>query len=238
MQERSACRRGGLGETKKFIAGYVMSRALSQCHIAVEGPIGVGKTTVARALADRLGSELVLEQADDNPFLETFYENPERHALAVQLSFLFNRLKQWQELNQQELFYQGMVTDYIFGKDRLFATITLNDAELALYDQVARVVAIDLPRPDLVIYLQSKPDIIMDRIRSRGRKFERGLNVDYLKRVIITYDQFFFRYQETPLLIVQTDRLNFAEKPEDIDALIQRIGNMRSGTEFWADHTG
>jgi len=214
-----------------------VTRPLNQCHIAVEGAIGVGKTTLARALADRLNSSLILEQADDNPFLETFYENPERHALAVQLSFLFSRLKQWQELHQQELFHQGMVSDYIFGKDRLFATITLSDAELALYDQVARAVAIDLPRPDLVIYLQSKPDVIMNRIKLRGRRFEKGLNADYLKRVIGAYDQYFFRYQETPLLIVQTDKLNFAEQPEDIEALIDRIGRMRSGTEFWADYT-
>jgi len=214
-----------------------VTRPLNQCHIAVEGAIGVGKTTLARALADRLNSSLVLEQADDNPFLETFYENPERHALAVQLSFLFSRLKQWQELHQQELFHQGMISDYIFGKDRLFATITLSDAELALYDQVARAVAVDLPRPDLVIYLQSKPDVIMNRIKLRGRRFEKGLNADYLKRVISAYDQFFFRYQETPLLIVQTDKLNFAEQAEDIEALIDRIGRMRSGTEFWADYT-
>lgn len=214
-----------------------MTRSLSQCHIAVEGAIGVGKTTLAQALADRLNSSLILEQADDNPFLETFYENPERHALAVQLSFLFSRMKQWQELHQQELFHQGIVTDYIFAKDRLFATITLSDAELALYDQVARAVAADMPKPDLVIYLQSKPDVIMNRIRNRGRRFERGLNGDYLKRVITAYDQYFFRYQETPLLIVQTDKLNFAERPEDIDALIDRVGRMRSGTEFWADYS-
>lgn len=216
----------------------MVKKPLETCHIAIEGAIGVGKTTLAKALADRLDAALVLEQADDNPFLETFYDDPSRHALAVQLSFLFSRLKQWQELHQQELFHQGIVSDYIFAKDRLFATVTLNDSELALYDQVARVVAVDLPSPDLVIYLQSDPDIIMKRIKSRSRRFERGLSSEYLKRVIAAYDQFFFRYQQTPLLIVQTDRLNFADRPEDIDALIERIGNMRSGTEFWADHTG
>jgi len=216
----------------------MVKKPLESCHIAIEGPIGVGKTTLAKALADRLDAALVLEQADDNPFLETFYEDPSRYALAVQLSFLFSRLKQWQELHQQELFHQGMVSDYIFAKDRLFATVTLNDSELALYDQVARVVAIDLPSPDLVIYLQSDPDIIMKRIKNRSRRFERGLSTEYLKRIIAAYDQFFFRYQQTPLLVVQTDRLNFADRPEDIDALIERIGNMRSGTEFWADYTG
>jgi len=207
-------------------------------HIAIEGPIGVGKTTLAHRLADRLQAGLLLERIEDNPFIGLYYEDPERHALPVQLSFLFSRLRQWQELHQQDLFHHGMITDYIFAKDRLFATVTLSDEELALYDQVLHAVAIDLPKPDLVIYLQSDTDVIMERIRNRGRDFERHLGADYLRRIIGAYDRFFFHYQETPLLIVQTDRLNFADKPEDIDALIGRIGKMRSNTEFWADYTG
>jgi len=213
-------------------------RPLQHKHIAIEGSIGVGKTTLAQAMADRLGAATFFERIDDNPFIELYYNDPERHALSVQLSFLFSRLKQWQELHQQELFHQGMISDYIFAKDRLFATVTLSDAELALYDKVTRAVAVDLPHPDLVIYLQSAPHIIMERIKRRGRKFENGLNHTYLHRIITAYDHFFFHYSETPLLIVQTDKMNFADKPEDIDALLQRISSMRSGTEFWADHTG
>jgi len=215
----------------------MVGEPLERCHIAVEGAIGVGKTTVAQKLADRLASSTLLESIDDNPFVELFYQNPSRHALAVQLSFLFSRLKQWQSIHQQELFSQGLVSDFLFAKDRLFATINLTDEEFILYDQVARLVSVDIPKPDLVIYLQSDPDIIMNRIRSRNRAMERGLTPDYLKQVMAGYDNFFFHYQETPLLIVQTDHLNFVENDEDMDALINRIRNMRSGTEFWADHT-
>jgi len=210
---------------------------IEQCHIAVEGAIGVGKSTVAQRLADRLGSATLMESVDENPFVELFYQNPSRHALAVQLSFLFSRLKQWQGIHQQELFSQGLVSDYLFAKDRLFASINLTDEEFYLYDQVARLVSVDIPKPDLVIYLQSKHDIIMDRIRNRHRSEERGLTPDYLKKVMIGYDNFFFHYQETPLLVVQTDRINFAESDDAIDALIARIKEMRSGTEFWADYS-
>ncbi|HKI59578.1 MAG TPA: deoxynucleoside kinase [Mariprofundaceae bacterium] len=214
-----------------------IGRPLEQCHIAVEGAIGVGKSTVAQRLADRLGSGTLMESVDDNPFVELFYQNPSRHALAVQLSFLFSRLKQWQSIHQLNLFSQGMVSDYLFAKDRLFASINLTDEEFILYDQVARLVSVDIPKPDLVIYLQSDHNIIMERIRNRNRSIERGLTPDYLQRVMVGYDNFFFHYQDTPLLVVQTDKLNFAESDEAMDALIDRIRNMRSGTEFWADHS-
>ncbi|NWF38020.1 deoxynucleoside kinase [Mariprofundus sp. NF] len=212
-------------------------RPLDQCHIAIEGAIGVGKTTLTQKLADKLGSTTFFEQVDDNPFIELFYQDPSRHALSVQLSFLFSRLKQWQSLHQQDLFTQGVVSDFIFAKDHLFATVTLSDEELALYEQVAKLVAIDIYKPDLVIYLQSNPRVIMERIRGRNRPMERGINSDYLQKVMSAYDQYFFHYQETPLLIVQTDRMNFADQDETIDALIERIGNMQSHNEFWADYS-
>jgi len=215
----------------------VIKKPLNQSHIAIEGAIGVGKTTLATRLADRLASNVFFEQIDNNPFIELFYQDPSRHALAVQLSFLFSRLKHWQSLHQQDLFASGVVSDYIFAKDRLFATVTLSDEELALYDQVARLVSTDIPKPDLVIYLQSDANIIMERIRGRNRAMERGIKPDYLRKVIAAYDQFFFHYQETPLLIVQTDRLNFADDELAVDKLIERIGTMQSRNEFWADHS-
>ncbi len=213
----------------------MVNRPLERIHIAIEGAIGVGKTTVARKLADRLGSATLFESTDDNPFIELFYQDPRRHALAVQLSFLFSRLNQWQGIQQQELFTSGLVSDYLFAKDRLFATLTLSDQELALYEQVARLVTAEVPQPDLVIYLQSDPDVIMERIRKRNRPMERGMTSTYLREVIAAYDRFFFRYQDTPLLVVQTDHMNFAEDQDAIDALIRRIHSMRSRTEFWAD---
>lgn len=212
-------------------------RPLDQCHIAVEGAIGVGKTTLTQKLADRLGTSTFFEQVDDNPFIELFYQDPSRHALSVQLSFLFSRLKQWQTLTQQDLFSQGVVSDYIFAKDHLFATVTLSDEELALYEQVAKLVSVDVHKPDLVIYLQSNPKVIMERIRGRNRPMERGMSPDYLQKVMAAYDQYFFHYTETPLLIVQTDRMNFADSDETVDALIERIGDMQSHNEFWADYS-
>ncbi len=210
---------------------------LNLTHIAIEGGIGVGKTTLAQGLARKLNANLLLETTEDNPFLELFYQDPERHGLSVQLSFLFSRLKQWQTLIQQDLFHSVMVSDYLFAKDRLFAMTNLSDEEFALYDQVARLVTINLPKPDLVIYLQSTPEVALKRINQRNRQMEKGINLDYLKQVTETFDNFFFHYQETPLLVVQTDRIDFATRPEALDMLIERINNMRSGNEFWADYT-
>jgi len=204
-------------------------------HIAIEGGIGVGKTTLARGLAKKINASLLLETIDDNPFLALFYQDPERHGLSVQLSFLFSRLKQWQSLVQQELFHSVMVSDYLFAKDRLFAMTNLSDEEFALYDQVAQLVAIDLPKPDLVIFLQSSAETALSRVKKRNRDIEKDITIDYINQVTATYDNFFFHYQDTPLLVVQTDRINFADRPDALDMLIQRIGHMRSGTEFWAD---
>ena len=155
-------------------------------HIAIEGGIGVGKTTLAQGLASKLNASLLLEDIDDNPFLELFYQDPERHGLSVQLSFLFSRLKQWQSLVQQDLFQSMMISDYIFAKDKLFAMANLSDEEFVLYNQVAQAVTIDLPKPDLVVYLQSSPEIALKRIQQRNRNMEQGVNLDYLKQITET----------------------------------------------------
>ena len=215
----------------------VIQKPLNQCHIAIEGAIGVGKTTLAHKLAEHFNASVLLEDVDENPFIELFYQDPNRHAMSVQLSFFFSRLKQWQKLQQPNLFQQGLISDYIFAKDRLFANLNLTDEEFALYEQVTRLISEDLTPPDLVVYLQSDPDIIMQRIQFRNREMEHALSEDYLRRVMAAYDEFFFHYNETPLLIVQTDHLNFAASDDDVKQLIQRIESMRSPTEFWAEVT-
>jgi len=213
----------------------VIQKPLDQCHIAIEGAIGVGKTTLTHKLAERFNANTLLEDVDDNPFIEFFYQDPSRHAMSVQLSFLFSRLKQWQSLQQPNLFTRGLISDYLFAKDRLFANINLSDEEIILYDQVASLACIDIAKPDLVIYLQSDPDVVMQRIRQRNLRMEHRLSEDYLRKVIEAYEQFFFRYQDTPLLVVQSNHLNFSARDEDVDALLVRIQNMRSNTEFWAE---
>jgi len=215
----------------------VIKKPLEQCHIAIEGAIGVGKTTLTHKLAEHFNASVLLEDVDENPFIELFYQDPSRHAMSVQLSFFFSRLKQWQKLQQPNLFQQGLISDYIFAKDRLFANLNLTDEEFSLYDQVTRLISEDLTKPDLVIYLQSDPDIIMQRIQFRNREMEHTLSEDYLRRVMNAYDEFFFHYNQTPLLVVQTDHLNFAAHDEDVKQLIQRIQSMRSPIEFWAEFT-
>ncbi|MDQ6967177.1 MAG: deoxynucleoside kinase, partial [Mariprofundaceae bacterium] len=162
----------------------VIQKPLDQCHIAIEGAIGVGKTTLTHKLAERFNANTLLEDVDDNPFIEYFYQDPGRHAMSVQLSFLFSRLKQWQSLQQPNLFTRGLISDYIFAKDRLFANINLSDEELILYDQVANLACVDIAKPDLVIYLQSNPDIVMQRIRQRNLRIEHGLSESYLREVM------------------------------------------------------
>ncbi len=214
-----------------------MSIDANLTHIAIEGGIGVGKTTLATRLAEKLGTNLLLEDIDDNPFLPLFYQDPDRHGLSVQLSFLFSRLKQWQPIIQQDLFHPLLISDYVFAKDRLFAMTNLSDEEFALYNQVVQAIAPELPKPDLVIYLQSTPETALKRVRKRNRRMEQSIGLDYLKKINEAYDNFFFHYQETPLLVVQADRINFADQPETLDMLINRIRHMGKGTEFWADYT-
>jgi deoxyguanosine kinase len=197
-------------------------------YIAIEGPIGVGKTTLAKALAERLGGRLVLEAVEENPFLPGFYQDRKKHALQAQLFFLLSRYQQQQDLFQQDLFNQVTISDYLFAKDRIFASLTLDPDELALYERIWQVLGARIVKPDLVVYLQARPEVLAARIRKRGRDFERQVAPEYLDGVSRAYGDFFFHYEETPLLVVNTSELDLGDE-SDLDALVKEIRRHRRG---------
>jgi deoxyadenosine/deoxycytidine kinase len=203
-------------------------------YIAVEGPIGVGKTTLAKALGQALDARVILEESEANPFLRHYYENPKRYAFQTQLFFLASRYRQQQEIYQRDLFHQITVSDYLFEKDKIFASIALNPDELALYHRIASFLTSSIPKPSLVILLQSGVDALMARIRRRGHEFEAPLELDYLRRVVETYNQHFFDFVEAPLLIVNTDEVNVAEDPVQLAGLIEQMGKLKQGIQYYA----
>ena len=205
---------------------------LTARHIAVEGPIGVGKTSLVELLASRFEGVKILEDVQ-NPFLEPFYRGKEGAAFQVQLFFLLSRHQQHVELSQMDLFTRFVVSDYTMPKDRIFARMNLDDEEFRLYDRLYRLLTARLPKPDLVIYLEASIEMCMRRIRMRGRDFERGIDPAYLQKLKDAYNAFFFRYSETPLLVVNTDEIDFVNKAEDFENLIQQIVRTRQGTQVY-----
>jgi deoxyguanosine kinase len=201
--------------------------------IVVEGAIGVGKTSLARRLGEHLSAELVLEQALDNPFLERFYRNPRSAAFPTQLYFLFQRAQQLATLKQQDLFAPVRVADYLFEKDRLFARITLDEAEYGLYKQVAAKLAIEAPKPDLVLYLQAPVDVLLDRIARRGVDYERLIERSYLERLNEAYARFFHEYDGAPLLIVNATSIDPINNQADFDELVAAVGRMKKGRLYY-----
>jgi deoxyadenosine/deoxycytidine kinase len=202
-------------------------------HIVVEGPIGAGKTSLARRLADLSGAELILENADENPFLPRFYEDRRRYALPTQLSFLVSRVEQARALSQGDLFRPASVADFMLEKDMLFARVILDEAEFQLYRQLHDNLKPQLSAPDLVIYLQTSPATLMERVKKRGRGYERALGENYLAELARAYSEFFYHYDAAPLLTVNSEHLNFAEREGDFDLLVQRIREMRGAREFF-----
>lgn len=201
--------------------------------IVVEGPIGVGKTTLARRLADTFGSDLLLEGAEENPFLKRFYRDPRSAALPTQLFFLFQRARQMQELRQADLFQPVRVADFLMEKDRLFAELTLDPDELALYEQAYQHLTPEAPAPDLVIYLQAPVGVLLERIRGRGRPEERGLDPAYLERLVEGYTRFFYDYAQAPLLIVNAAGIDFANSEDDYQLLLDQIRTVRRGRHYF-----
>lgn len=202
-------------------------------YIAIEGPIGVGKTSLARALGLRLGARIVLEDTDSNPFLARFYQDPEKYAFPVQLYFLLTRYNQQRQLAQQDLFAQATVSDYLLAKDRIFARLNLGADELVLYESVYRLLDGKIVKPDLVVYIRAAVEVLAERLRKRNRSFERHISMEYLERVSAAYGDFFFYYDETPLLVVDTSEIDFVAEPADLDDLMREIERAGAGTQYY-----
>jgi len=203
-------------------------------YIAVEGPIGAGKTSLARRLAARMRAELLLEQPGENPFLARFYQDMARYALQTQLFFLFQRARQLEPLAQRDLFNQATVADFLIDKDPLFASLTLSADELALYQRVYESLRPQAPAPDLVIYLQAPTETLIERVRRRSAPFERGISETYLALLAESYARFFYHYAAAPILIVNSQTLNFVDREADFELLVERVREMRSRREYFS----
>ena len=202
-------------------------------YIAVDGPIGVGKTAVVERLAERLDATTLLEEWGQNPFLKGFYDGAPGAAFQVELFFLLSRYRQQQELRQRSLFNQVTIADYVFEKSKLFAFLNLEDSELLIYEKLYGLLAEGTPRPDLVVYLQAPTEVLMKRIRARGRPEEAHLSEDYLGEVNRAYNHYFFHYTQTPLLVVNTADVNFARSDQDVDDLLRQVRAMGKGTQYY-----
>ena len=201
--------------------------------VVVEGPIGVGKTTLAKRLAKSLGSNMLLEAAEENPFLEKFYENPRNAALPTQLYFLMQRTRQLKQLKQDDMFNPVRVADFLIQKDRLFAEVTLDSDELDLYEQVYSNLTLDIRRPDLVVYLQAPVEVLLARINRRGIKHEKWVEAAYLERLCDAYVRFFYQYNDAPLLIVNAADIDFAHNDDEYELLLEQVLETRSGRHYF-----
>jgi deoxyguanosine kinase len=202
-------------------------------YIGIEGPIGVGKTSLAKLLAQKFGVRLFQEEVANNPFLERFYENRRKYAFQTQLYFLLSRYRQQRELAQGNLFEKGVVSDYVLAKDKIFAYLNLEEDEISLYEMVYKLLVPTVPRQDLVIYLQARPEVLLARIRKRSVEYERNISLDYLRMLSDAYNEYFFHYNETPLLVVNTSEIDFVESPRDLEHLVREVKSVKRGTQHY-----
>jgi deoxyguanosine kinase len=202
-------------------------------YVVVEGPIGVGKSSLTRLLAKEFNARAFLEKPEENPFLGQFYQDRRKYAFQTQLFFLLQRFQQQKEIAQFDLFNQVTLCDYLFAKDRIFASLNLDDNELSLYEQIYNLLSGQIPVPDLIIFLQAKPEVLLHRIKTRSHSYERDIDLEYLKTLTEAYNYFFFHYTQSPLLIVDTSEIDFVKRKEDLDQLIREIKQMKKGTWYF-----
>jgi deoxyguanosine kinase len=202
-------------------------------YIVVEGPLGVGKTSLAQLLAERIDAKAILEETEGNPFLTNFYKDPGRFAFQTQLCFLLRRFQKQEEIHQIDLFKRVVVSDFLFDKDRIFARINLDDREFSLYEQVFQLLSVSIIKPDLVIFLQARTDILMDRIRKADRVYEKSISMKYLEQINQAFNEFFFHYTDTPLLVINASDIDFVNVPSDLDELVLEIEKMEKGTKYY-----
>jgi len=202
-------------------------------HVAIEGTIGVGKTSLANILGKRLEAKIILEEFEENPFLVDFYYNPERFAFQTQLYFLLSRYRQQQEFHQTDLFTKTLITDYMFVKDRLFAALNLSDKEMSLYNSVATILEKNITVPDLVIFLQADTDRLMENIKNRGRDYEKTIGWNYIDALNQVYNEYFFRYDRSPLLIINSNHIDFVNNQDDLEEIILFIRTPGEGTRYF-----
>ncbi len=203
-------------------------------YLAIEGVIGAGKSSLATRMAERYSARLLLEQHEENPFLPDFYRDPGRFAFSTQMFFLLSRYRQQQELPQKDLFHDLLVADYLFAKDRIFATLTLEERELSLYDKVARLLERDIFKPDLVVYLQMSTERLMKNIRQRDRSYERNMDEEYLRALNEAYNRFFFSYTDTPLLVINATAIDFVHNDTDFEDLVAQLNRPISGVQYYS----
>ena len=202
-------------------------------YIVIEGPIGVGKTSLAKLLEEEFNARCILEKPEENPFLSRFYQDPKKHAFQTQVFFLLTRFQQQQQIAQLDLFNQVTLSDYLFEKDRIFALLNLDENELILYEKIFQLLEGRIPTPDLVIFLQAKPEVLLHRIRSRNISYEKEIELDYLKQLTEAYNHFFFHYDQSPLLVVNTSEIDFVKRKEDLSQLLREIKRMKKGTWYF-----